>query len=368
MPFEWNEIQTNWLYNLPISYSKEEIIEAFNKVERRFGSEFFDKYAWMRGNYVVTLIVDLSKILEETEKGNCRLPQNGEIVQKIRRNDLYSASTLIRLAAYYLRHDLLVEFDPELLVRGRKKHPDLRVRFKEKWIYVEESSLGTSLHQKHVFSIMDRICNVIYKGVSSINIEVCLSRDDLSYKEVSEIIHKIRDLWYNPNQPQELNIRGLAQIFTYKKGQEKPVIEEKRPALGISNLNVNFNMKPPAVANINVQMLFTDTRIEKIIKKSKQLSPKEHNMIILDISNEIVRLNEWSESLRKILHPDEYRRIGAVLLVEKARFIESLKINSDLIAHPNPLEALPKGFIQLTKNCFEPSPEYLYARPSKEKS
>lgn len=363
MSFDWNEIQTNWLYDLPISYSKEEIVKAFNKVEKRFGSEFFDKYAWIRGNYVVTLIVDLSKILEETKKGNCRLPQNGEIVQKIKRNDLYSASTLIRLAAYYLRHDLLVEFDPELLVRGRKKHPDLRVKFNEKWIHIEETSLGTSLHQKHVYSIMDRICKVTEVVSSSINIEVCLLRDDLSYKKVNEIIDKIRILCDNPNQPQELNIEGFAQVFTYKKGQEKPAIEEKRPALCISALNVGGGVE----CHLSVQMLFTDTRIEKIIKKSKQLSPKEHNLIILDISNEIVNLKKWSESFRKILQPDKYRRIGAVLLVEKARFIESLKVNSNLIAHPNPLKVLPKDFIQLTSNHFKQSPEYHYVRPSKEK-
>ena len=129
MSFDWNEIQSNWLYELPISYSKEEIIKAFNKVEKKFGSEFFNKYAWIRGNYIVSLVVDLSKILEETEKGRCKLPRNAEIMQKIKRNDLYSASTVIRLAAHYLRHDLLVEFDPELLIRGRKRHPDLRVKF-----------------------------------------------------------------------------------------------------------------------------------------------------------------------------------------------------------------------------------------------
>ena len=356
MPFEWNEIQSDWLYKLPVSYSEDEIVKAFNKVEKRFGSEFFDKYVGIRGKYIVTLIVDLSKILKETENGHCTLPPNGEIAQKIKRNNLYSASTLIRLAAYYLRHGLLVEFDPELSVKERKRHPDLRVKFNEKWIYIEESSLDTSLHQKRVFFIMDRICKVTEVVTSSINIEVCLLRDDLSDKEVNEIIDKTRILCDNPNQPQELNIEDFAQVFTYKKGQEKPAIEEKRPALCTSALSVGGGVE----CHLNVQMLFTDTRIEKTIKKSKQLSPKEHNMIILDISNEIVRLKKWSESLKKILQPHKYRRIGAVLLVEKAHFIESLKINSNLIAHPNPSNPLPREFIQLTKDHFKQSSEYHY--------
>jgi len=85
MPFEWNEIQSNWLYELLVSYSKEEIVKAFNKVEKSFGSEFFDKYPWIRGEYIATLIVDLSKIFEETEKGHCKLPRNEEIMQKIKK-------------------------------------------------------------------------------------------------------------------------------------------------------------------------------------------------------------------------------------------------------------------------------------------
>lgn len=355
MPFEWNEIQSNWLYELPVSYSEDEIVKAFNKVEKSFGSEFFDKYTGIRGKYIVSLIVDLGKILEETEKGHCKLPQNGEIMQKIKRNNLYSASTLLRLAAYYLRHDILVEFDPELLVAGRKKQPDLRVKINEKWIYIEESSIDVSLHQKYIESIMERISDVIETVTSNLNIEVSLLKDDVRYKEVNEIIGKIKDLSNMPDQPQESNIEGLAQIFTYKQGQEKPAIEEKRPVLGMSALSVGGGFE----RHLNVQVPFTDVRIEKILKKRKQLSPKEYNMIILDISIP-GNLKKWSESIRKILQPDKHRRIGAVLLVKKSLTVKSLKVNINLITHPNPSNPLPREFIQLTKNHFKQSPEYYY--------
>ena len=201
---------------------------------------------------------------------------------------------------------------------------------------------------------MDRICKVTETVTSSVNIEVCLLRDDLSENEVNEIIDKIRVLCDIPNQPQELNIKGLAHIFTYKRGQEKPVIEEKRPALCTSALKVGGGIE----CHLNLQMLFTDTRVEKILKKSKQLSPEECNMIILDITNEIVKLRQWSEALIRILEPDRHRRISAVLLVEKARFIESLRVGSNLVSHPNPLKPLPKDFIQLTNDHFRQFPEY----------
>jgi len=35
MPFDWNEIQSDWLYGLPVA--RAEIVKAFNQVEKRFG-------------------------------------------------------------------------------------------------------------------------------------------------------------------------------------------------------------------------------------------------------------------------------------------------------------------------------------------
>jgi len=35
MPFDWNEIQSDWLYGL--SFARAEIVKAFKQVEKRFG-------------------------------------------------------------------------------------------------------------------------------------------------------------------------------------------------------------------------------------------------------------------------------------------------------------------------------------------
>lgn len=351
MPFEWDEIQKDWLYGIPVSYPKKEIVKAFNRVESRFGSQFFDTYKWIRGNYIVTLIVDLSKVLEETEKGLCRLPEKGEIVQKIKSNDLYLASTLIRLAAHYTRHSLFVEFDPELL----GKQPDLRVKFKGKWIYIEESKLDVSLRQKQIFSIMDSISNVMQTISSNINVEVFLLKEDLHGKEVNEITSRIIDLCYTSTQPQNLKIRNIAQILTYMKGQQKPSLEETRPSLGMATLVVGGGFE----RHLNIQVPFTDVRIEKILKERKQLSPKETNMIILDISMP-GNLNAWSKSIKEILKSKRLRRVSAVLLIEKAITVKSLKVRTELVVHSNPSKFLPNEFIQLTNEHFKQSREYYY--------
>ena len=64
MPFTWEEIQKNWLYSLPVKYSSEKVIEAFNVVEEWFGTNFFTNYKGPRGQYITTLIIDLSKLLD----------------------------------------------------------------------------------------------------------------------------------------------------------------------------------------------------------------------------------------------------------------------------------------------------------------
>jgi len=300
----------------------------------------------------------LNKILEETEKGNSKLPPNGEIMQKIKKNDLYSASTIIRLAAHYLRNGHLCEFEPEILVGQRLKKPDLRVKFGDIWIYLEESKLKVSLHQKYLHSILGRISKITEKINSNLNIEVLLLKDEFRYEEISDLLVKIKELSTKNVHPQELKIEGLAKIFTYKEVQQKPCVENIRPAL----CETAFVASGGFVRRLNVQIPFTDVRIKKILEKGKQLSPREHNMIILDISIP-GSLEHWSKSTRKLLLSGKHKKIGSVLLVRQGLLVKSLKVNTDLIVHPNALNPLPKEFIQLTNSFFSKHPEYCY-RPA----
>jgi hypothetical protein len=121
------------------------------------------------------------------------------------------------------------------------------------------------------------------------------------------------------------------------------LIEEKRPALGLSCLRVGS-----VECHLNVIVPFTDERVDKILKEKKQLSPEECNMIILDISMIPANLKIWSEL------------IGAVLLIQKSLTIKSLTVNASLVVHPNARNPLPMGFIQLTNDYFRRSLEYPY--------
>jgi len=71
---------------------------------------------------------------------------------------------------------------------------------------------------------------------------------------------------------------------------------------------------------------------------------------------------KWSEPISRILEPNKHRRIGAVLLIEKLRYVESFEIHSNLIVHPNPSRPVPEEFLQLTRNHLE-HPSKFHYRP-----
>lgn len=351
MPFEWEEIQSKWLFNLPSPFPQDEIVKAFNSVEQEFGSTFFDSYNWLRGTYIVTLVSDLDKIIEEVKKGNCKLPEKGEVINQIKDNKIHLASLVIRSAAHYLRHGLSVEFEPEI---GKRK-PDLRVKFGGTWVYIEESKLEFSNRFKVLSKVMDKISETIETINSNLNVEVLLQKEDLDAIEIKKIIYEIRHSSKSSNQPQDVEIEDLARIITYNKGQTKPLIEENRPALCMDSLSVGGGFE----RHLHVEIQFTDVRLNKILKKAKQLPSKEHNLLILDISLP-GNIKEWSKIAEKTLGPQQHLRLSGILLVEEHRFIKSLKIDSKLILHPNALKPLSPDFVELTVGCFKEYSEYQY--------
>ena len=73
MPFDWTEVESKWLFKARSLVPKEDIIPSFNKVKDRFGEDFFNNCSFYRCEYIITLILDTSKILDEVQKGNCIL-------------------------------------------------------------------------------------------------------------------------------------------------------------------------------------------------------------------------------------------------------------------------------------------------------
>ncbi len=344
MPFDWNQIQSKWLYGLPIEATRQELVDAFNQVEKRFGPSFFSDYNWLRGTYIANLVLDLGKIIKGIENGNCKLPENGEVVRNIKENKISSVSSVIRLSACYLRDNRTVEFEPEAY--GKK--PDLRVNFDGTWIYIEEAKLEVSNRFKVLNRIMDHISGATDTINSNLNVDVILLKEDLNPKEIREIIDKMELMSKMLVQPQKSKKEDFFMIVTYRKGQERPMSEETRPALCQDSLSVGGGFE----RHLHLEIQFTDIRLDKILKESRQLSPKERNLLLLDISIS-GGLEDWSKSIDTIFQRGQRCRLGAILLIEEHHFVNSLEIESRMILHPNPSQPLPEGFIEMTERCME---------------
>lgn len=146
MPVDWDHIHKEWLLGYSIEYEPNEIVEAFNLIERHFGETWLNsKFQYHRGLAVVIPLVDLGKILKEIEK----TPSSKRIIQKLK-EDQSDMREVARLGTYFLRCGLQVEFEPKLQVKGHQKRPDLRVKYNEKWVFIEVTRPLLSNHQRKI--------------------------------------------------------------------------------------------------------------------------------------------------------------------------------------------------------------------------
>ena len=354
MPFKWKEIDNNWLFSLPISHSKELIIDAFNSVEEWLGPDFFSNYQGRRGQYIITLVLDLYVLIEKRKKGCFLLPNKGDIIRSLKDGNIMHLDTVIRLAAYYLRHNYSVESEPEVIVDGSLKRPDLKVCSKDGCIFIEESAYNISERQKEIYILMEEMSTILDSLNQSIWLEISILKDNLTEEEMAQIMKKSITLSNSPAQPQIFDIEGSSKIVTYGISQEKPVFDTVRPALGMATVKVGGGVE----LHLNILVPFTDERIYKMLDKSAQLPENEHNLIVLDasVSGNLDRLSFLAQ---EFLQPDVHRKISAVLFIQKRHYINEVKIETRLITHPNPNKPLPEEFLQITMEYFKNNPTYI---------
>lgn len=355
MSITWEKIEQDWLQGLPVPYSHDQVLKAFEVVERRFGTRFFADYKGVRGTYIVTLVADLCTILEEADKGSFKLPSKGEIVRNIEGGKLHLSETLIRLAAFFLRSKCIVESEPVVEVDGLRKRPDLRIRYGRELICVEESRYDISNHQRRIYSVFERMGRMVDDICQSINIEIHLLKDVIYDEDIGLLMSEAVKLANTRTQPNDLHIDGFAHVLTYALGQKKPSPFETRPSLVLSYLMVGKGIE----CHLHVYIPFTDERILKLIAKSEQLPPGGPNLVILDlsVSGEVVELSRLAA---KLLLPNEHRRIGGVIFLKRSLGARSMSTAFQFISHPNPSKPLPAGFIDSVDTFFRQNQEHQF--------
>lgn len=376
MPFQLKDILRDWVLGETLDYEMEDVINAFNDVERIMGQKWLDlAFGQTPGASVAIEIIELGRTLREIEK----IHKGSDLISKIatcypltiyhgnesRKHDSiwsHSSNELKELAhslavarhvAHYRRHSIEVELEPELPVKTKIRHPDFRVEHDRTWIYVEVVCPGFSEEAQNIYEILAKIANVSDEIRMDRVAEVYFFKDP-SDTEIGQIIEKCKLLAEGDLQPQECVIGNTAQIFTNPWNQERlptfaPAVEEKRPILGVVRGKFSTAEGISHGTKCNVKMPFTDERAQRILgKKSRQLSSEHPGLIIIDVSSVSGGLKRWPELIAKRLQPNLNRRIGGVLVTESSISGKSMKVEKRFIEHPNPIHPLPQDFITIT--------------------
>ena len=374
MPHSWEEIQKHWLLNQVLPYEPMEVVEAFNEVESVLGLDLNAATHIARGLWVAIPIIELGRLLKVIKE----IPNNATLIQKIKDNNPFQAFRITKrtinptykktdsaaeyshaiqvaqLAAHYRRHSMKVEIEPELIVNGRKKAPDLRVEINSNWVYVEVVSPNFSEQVQESYQILARISDITRDLKPDTLVEVYLFRDP-SEEEILLVIEKCKEV-ANDFSMQEIDFDGLAKIYVSSNNEERlphfaPAMQEKRPILvmiGFRQTNENGIVHSSRVI---AKIPITDERAQTILSdKSRQLSRTDPGVIVIDVSDVPSGFKRWPYLISNRLQPNLNRRITAVLVVENHVSGNRMTTAKKLIKHPNPLHQLPEFFFDVTSS------------------
>lgn len=352
MTFKFPEIQKEWLLNANINYSKEEIVDAFNIVERILGNKWIPTFFFgQRGSSVAIPIIDLGLTLKLLEG----IPNFSNIINKMKKPETFLETLAeAKIIEYFKKYNFELEIEPELQVANSKKYPDLKILCDNLWVYTEVTRPDYSDHQKELQKTMFKLTNSIKPVEVDKRIEIYFYKEP-NESEIVDITKICRDSLTKNAEFQEYNINGLAKIFINPFDQQrlhnfKGRIEEKRPVLFAITLKSATKNGVQRRLIFSVGIPFTDERADNILgKKRKQLSKDELGLIVIDITNIPGGLKGWTEIIKRRLQPQLNRRIGAVLLVQRYISKGSMKTNKIIIEHPNPWHTLPNKFLEVLK-------------------
>ncbi len=367
----WEDIKNDWLLDVEVDYSPEEVVKAFNEVQSTLSLDLSLATHVGRGLVFVIPIIELGKLLPVLKEiSNCSI-----LLQKIRDNNPFQfpqtnkhgnfvpgktdsaaeyshALQVAQLAVHYKNHLFEVEIEPQLAVNKRIRSPDLRVRINSKWVYVEVVSPDYSKQVREAYQTLQRINQMIIGLRNDILVEVYLFRDP-SEEEIVQIIEKCKTLTMDPVK-EEFTFDGLSKIFVSLKNEEQlpnfpPAVQEQRPILvsiGFHQANENGTVH---FSRVITKMPITDERAQLILNdKSRQLSRTDPGLIVIDVSSIPGGFKRWPYLISARLQPKLNRRINAVLIVQNEISVKKMITKKMLIRHPNPIHQLPEQFFEIT--------------------
>jgi hypothetical protein len=321
--FTWDEIKSDWLDGSRLDLSAAEVTQAFNNVAIAFGRQWIESWRCRngmasRGASPTIHLTMLGQMLSSLSGAT-----NAENLLKKIRKDLPDARAEL-LAIHLLRahnHARAIEIEPSIVVNGRNRMPDFRIRDgDEDWTYVEATRAGTSEAQAQVRRSLDRLTGLVETCVGTFSLEVFLKREPTSAELdilSSTIVTGQRDrstredrlnddlgsLYWNVSAPGDVRLDDHGEPYT--------------PRLSSARLA----MLDDAKRHIVVRWPFTDVRAEETLRiEARQLPKDSPGLVMIQTTGATGAMKAWRGLIERRLQPNLHTRVSAVCLISSGLY------------------------------------------------
>jgi hypothetical protein len=310
MSWNFEEISKDWIAGSVIAASPEEVVAAFDRCEQAFGRDWINQTRGQFSGADPTLrIVTLGQRLASLNG----VKATDQLIEKLRKHDTSAAA---ELHAIHLlcssTEQTAVELFPTVIVGGRERQPDFRVRRgKDAWVYAEVTHPDIADAHRRASGVLDTLSSVIESISRPFDLEVFLRREPTD-AEVREILRLCEA---RGSQREELP--GGLGLLLWNDAPSGPIVpsdhgEEVLPRLGQAKGKVENGVLTRRVV---VRVPYADERAEKLLhRESAQLPTEGPGLVMVQMGNAPGGFKSWEALILRRFQPTVHTRVSAVCL------------------------------------------------------
>ena len=343
-----DQIESDWLVGGVIAVPRDEIVAAFNVVERMLGNDWINSHR-VKPSGVFSGIGPTLSVVQTGRELSVVEGRRGaaHLVSRLRGSD---RAAFFELKAMYLVCEGLnveLEIESPVSVGERTRTPDFRVREPgSAWTNVEVAAPDVSDAREEAEAIMGEIASILPSIPANTAVDLFLRRDpDKS------------DVEFLKNEMLRIAATGTAGDYdlghaVISVNMSPPSLMEPRdfgaesytPRLGLARLEGVGGQ--PANKRVSVRYPYSDQRAEEFLtSEAKQLPRDEPGLVMLGLSGTIAPFKSWRPLLTRRLQPNLHTRVSAIGLfhagIESTSSGEGVLIHTSIIANPHARFVLP---------------------------
>jgi hypothetical protein len=360
----WEEIERKWLGG-PARLADEPafVVAAFEKVESHFGRNWMEADRTIGGVRTTGLaptlgIVSSGKLLASLD-GVVRAEK---LVAGLRERNEEAMSEALAIHLLRAQTDADVEYEPEVVVQGRPRKPDLRARCSgHPWVYGEVAKPNDSEMKRASTMVMKTLAEQVRELSGSFAAEVflrrCPSKAEVPY--IKEVVSQLSQV----QGPSEVDLPDrLGKVFLNLTEPGIVVVDEHgegyRPGIGMAS----FVLNDEEHRHVLVRIAYSDERAEQFLRtEARQLPTDAPGVVMLYVGRATGAMHSWAAVMARQFQPAKHTRVGGVCLFQ-AGFTPTEAghawwARTQLIVNPYAVVALPEWVRGALTLATENTPE-----------